>query len=107
MAWIVLLLSGFFEAGWAVALKLSNGFSRLVPTIVFAVCADISLGGLAWAMKQLPAGPAYAVWTGVGAALTAVIGMIWLGDGVSVLKIVSIVLIVSGVIGLNLAGGGH
>jgi quaternary ammonium compound-resistance protein SugE len=58
-------------------------------------------------MKQLPAGPAYAVWTGIGAALTAVIGMIWLGDGVSTVKLVSLGLIVSGVIGLNLAGGGH
>ena len=107
MAWAVLIVSGFFEAGWAVALKLSDGFSRLWWTVAVAVFALICFAGLAWARKQLPAGPAYAVWTGIGAALTAVIGMVWLGDGVSTLKLVSLGLIVSGVIGLNLAGGGH
>jgi quaternary ammonium compound-resistance protein SugE len=107
VAWVVLIVSGFFEAGWAVSLKLSNGFTRPWWTVSFAVTALISFAGLAWAMKQLPAGPAYAVWTGIGAALTAVIGMLWLGDGVSTLKLVSLGLIVSGVIGLNLAGGGH
>lgn len=107
MAWLILILSGFLEAGWAVSLKLSNGFSRLWPTVSFAVFAATSLGGLALALRQLPVGPAYAAWTGIGAAVTATIGMIWLQDGVSVLKIVSIVLIVSGVIGLNLAGAGH
>lgn len=107
MAWIVLVVSGVFEAGWAISLKLSNGFSRLWWSVSFAVLALISFAGLAWAMKQLPAGPAYAVWTGIGAALTAVIGMVWLGDGVSTLKLVSIALIISGVVGLNLAGGAH
>ncbi|SDN20649.1 DMT family transporter [Allokutzneria albata] len=107
MAWVVLIVSGVLEAGWAVALKLSDGFSRLWPTVTFAVLATASFGGLAWAMKQLPAGPAYAVWTGIGAAITAVIGMVWLGDGVSVLKIVSIMLIIGGVVGLQLAGGAH
>jgi quaternary ammonium compound-resistance protein SugE len=102
-----LVVAGLFEAGWAISLKQSEGFTKLVPSLVFVLSAAISLGGLAWALKQLPVGTAYAVWTGIGASLTAVIGMIWLGDGVSVLKIVSITLIVSGVIGLNLAGGGH
>ncbi|MBE9374757.1 multidrug efflux SMR transporter [Saccharopolyspora sp. HNM0983] len=107
MAWIVLMISGVLEAGWAVSLKLSEGFSRLVPTLWFLVLAAFSFAGLAWAMRELPAGPAYAVWTGIGAALTAVIGMVWLGDGVSVAKVVSITLIIAGVIGLNLATGGH
>lgn len=107
MAWVVLMLSGVLEAGWAISLKLSGGFSRLWPSVLFLVLAPISFAGLAWAMRVLPAGPAYAVWTGIGAALTAVVGMIWLGDGVTVVKVVSLVLIVSGVIGLNLAGGGH
>lgn len=107
VAWVVLMISGVFEAGWAIALKQSNGFSRLVPSLWFAVLAATSFTGLAWAMRVLPAGPAYAVWTGIGAALTAVIGMVWLGDGVSTLKIVSLVLIVAGVIGLNLAGTSH
>ncbi|MGW1681400.1 DMT family transporter [Saccharopolyspora sp. NPDC002376] len=105
MAWIILMVSGVFEAGWAISLKLSHGFSRLGPTISFFVLAAVSFSGLAYAMRELPAGPAYAVWTGIGAALTAIVGMIWLGDGFSVLKMVSIVLIVAGVIGLNLAGG--
>lgn len=107
MAWIVLIVSGFFEAGWAISLKLSAGFSRLWPSLSFAGFAAVSLAGLAWAMRQLPVGPAYAVWTGVGAGVTAGLGMIWLDEAVSVLKIVSIVFIVSGVIGLNLAGVGH
>lgn len=107
MAWIVLIFSGVLEAGWAISLKLSEGFSKLVPTLSFLVLAGLSFAGLAWAMRELPAGPAYAVWTGIGAALTAVIGMIWLGDVVSVVKIVSIVLILAGVIGLNLTTGGH
>ena len=107
MAWVVLILSGVLEAGWAISLKLSNGFSRLLPSISFFVLASVSFTGLAWAMRSLPAGPAYAVWTGIGAALTAVIGMVWLGDGVSTIKIVSLVLIVAGVIGLNLSGAGH
>lgn len=107
MPWVVLIISGVLEAGWAVALKLSHGFSRLLPSVVFLVLAGLSFAGLAWAMRSLPAGTAYAVWTGIGAALTAVIGMVWLGDGVSTLKILSLVLIVSGVIGLNLAGASH
>ncbi len=104
MAWVVLMISGVLEAGWAISLKLSDGFSKLWPSVSFLVLATASFAGLAWAMRELPAGPAYAVWTGIGAALTAVIGMMFLGDGVSVLKIVSLVLIVGGVIGLNIAG---
>ncbi|WP_132876939.1 DMT family transporter [Tamaricihabitans halophyticus] len=107
MAWLVLVVSGILEAGWAIALKMSNGFSRLVPTVVFGVLAALSFAGLAWAMKQLPVGTAYAVWVGIGASLTAIIGMVWLNDGASVGKILSLVLIVAGVIGLNLAGGAH
>ncbi|CAM06317.1 quaternary ammonium compound-resistance protein SugE [Saccharopolyspora erythraea NRRL 2338] len=107
MAWVVLMLSGMLEAGWAIALKMSDGFSRLWPTVWFAVLATGSFAGLAWAMRTLPVGPAYAVWVGIGAALTAVIGMVWLGDPVSVLKVVSIVLIAAGVIGLNLSGAAH
>lgn len=107
MAWLILIVSGFLEAGWAVSLKLSHGFTRLWPTVSFAIFAAASLAGLALALRQLPVGPAYAAWTGIGAAVTAIIGMVWLQDGVSVLKIVSIVLIVAGVIGLNLSGAGH
>ncbi len=107
MAWLVLIVSGLFEAGWAISLKQSEGFSRLWPAVSFAVFAVLSLAGLAWALKHLPVGAAYAAWTGIGAATTAVISMAWLGEAASVLKVVSIVLIVSGVVGLNLAGAGH
>ena len=103
MAWLVLIVSGALEAGWAISLKQSEGFTRLWPTLSFGLFAIASLGGLAWAMKELPVGTAYAVWTGIGAALTATIGMLFLQDPVSVARIVSIVLIVSGVIGLHVA----
>lgn len=103
MAWLVLIVSGALEAGWAISLKQSEGFTRLWPTLAFAVFAVASLGGLAWAMKELPVGTAYAVWTGIGAALTATIGMVVLDDPVSLGRIVSLVLIVSGVVGLHVA----
>lgn len=107
MAWVVLLLSGILEAGWAIALKLSAGFTRMLPSLAFLLFGAVSFAGLAWALRTLPAGTAYAVWTGIGAALTAVIGMVWLGEPASTLKIVSVALIVSGVVGLNLAGAAH
>lgn len=107
MAWIVLLVSGMLEAGWALSLKASDGFSRLGPSVLFVVMLVGSMGGLAWALKTLPVGVAYGVWVGVGAALTAVLAIVFLGESVSVLKIVSLVLIVAGVVGLNLSGGGH
>lgn len=107
MAWVVLLLSGVLEAGWAIALKLSAGFTRLLPSMAFLLFGAVSFAGLAWALRSLPAGTAYAVWTGIGAALTAVIGMVWLGEPASTLKIISVALIVCGVVGLNLAGATH
>ncbi len=107
MAWVVLIVSGMLETAWATSLKASEGFTRLWPTVIFAVTLAASMAGLAYALRTLPVGTAYAVWVGIGASLTAIIGMIWLAEGVSVLKIVSLVLIVAGVIGLNLAGGGH
>lgn len=105
MAWAILILSGLLEAAWAISLKASQGFTRLGPSLLFVVTAGLSLGGLAWALRTIPVGTAYAVWTGIGASLTAAIGMIWLGESTSVLKLVSLVLIVAGVVGLNLAGG--
>lgn len=107
MAWFVLIVSGFFEAGWAISLKMSQGFTKLWPTVSFAGFAAVSLAGLAWAMRYLPVGPSYAAWTGIGAGVTAAIGMVWLGESISVLKVVSIAFIISGVVGLNIAGAGH
>jgi quaternary ammonium compound-resistance protein SugE len=103
MAWVALVAAGLFETGFAVFLKLSDGLRELWPTFGFAVCALTSFGLLTVALRELEVGPAYAVWTGIGAAAAAA-GMIFLGDAVSILKLVSIALIMSGVIGLNLSG---
>lgn len=107
MAWLLVIVAGLLEAGFAVCLKLSHGFSRIGPTVLFAVFALASFGLLTAALKQLELGPAYAVWTGIGAAGAVVIGMIWLGEGISALKLVSIALVLAGVIGLQLSGGAH
>jgi len=104
MAWAMVVVAGVFETGFAVLLKLSHGISRLWPTVGFAVCALISFALLTLALKELEVGPAYAVWTGLGAAGTALVGMAWLGDTVSTLRLVSIGLILAGVVGLNLSG---
>ncbi len=107
MSWIVLVLSGMLEAGWALSLKASDGFSRLWPGVAFVVLAALSFAGLSWSLRTLPVGVAYGVWVGVGAALTAVAAIVWFGEPVSALKVVSLVLIVAGVVGLNLSGAGH
>ncbi|GAA4916319.1 quaternary ammonium compound-resistance protein SugE [Nonomuraea thailandensis] len=101
MAWIVLVLAGLFEVTMALSLKLSNGFSHLWWTLSFLVTAVLSFGLLAYALKTLEVGTAYAVWTGVGAAGTALLGMIAMGDQVSPARLVSIALILAGVIGLK------
>ncbi len=105
MAWFVLIVSGLLEAGWALSLKASDGFSRLWPSVAFIVLLVASMGGLAWSLRTLPVGVAYAVWTGVGASVTAIVGMAWLGEAVTVGKIVSLVLIVAGIVGLHVFGG--
>ncbi|PRZ41708.1 quaternary ammonium compound-resistance protein SugE [Antricoccus suffuscus] len=107
MAWAVLIVSGCMEAGWALALKASHGFSRLWPSVTFVVLSIVSLAGLMYALKSLPVGPAYAVWVGIGASLTAIIGIVWLKDPVNAMVIVSIGLIIAGVIGLQVFGAGH
>lgn len=104
MAWVILVTAGLFETAFAVFLKLSHGMTRLWPTAGFAASALISFGLLTIALRELQVGPAYAVWTGVGAAGAATVGMVALGDTVSVLKLVSIALILAGVVGLNLSG---
>jgi quaternary ammonium compound-resistance protein SugE len=104
MAWALVYIAGLFETGFAVLLKLSHGITRPWPTVGFATCALISFGLLTIALKDLEVGPAYAVWTGLGAAGTAVAGIVLLGDAVSTIKLVSIGLILAGVVGLNLSG---
>ena len=102
--WVLIVIAGFFETGFAVFLKMSHGLSKLWPTVGFAVCALISFGLLTLALKHLEVGAAYAVWTGIGAAGAAAVGMAILGDPVSTIKMLSIGLILCGVIGLNLSG---
>ena len=107
MAWLLVVLAGLLETGFAVCLKQSHGFSRLWPTIGFALFALSSFGMLTLALRRLDVGPAYAVWTGIGASGTVIYGMLFLGETTSALKIISVILIIGGVIGLNVAGGMH
>jgi len=104
MAWFMVIIAGIFEMGFAVLLKQSHGITRLWPTMGFAVCAVISFGLLSQALRHLEVGPAYAVWTGIGAAGTAIVGILALDESASTIKLTSIALILVGVIGLNLAG---
>ena len=102
MAWLLIVVAGLLETGFAVALKSSEGFSRLLPTVLFLVFAAGSFTLLSTGLRTLPVGPAYAVWTGIGAAGTAVYGMAFLGESTQVLKLVSIALVIAGVVGLQL-----
>ncbi len=102
MSWLVLVVSGMFEAVWAVALSRSEGFTRLVPSVVFVVALVISMGGLAWAMKELPVGTSYAVWVAIGAVLAVVYSMATGQEPVTVLRVLFLAMIVGGVVGLRL-----
>lgn len=102
-AWAILVVAGLFEIVWALGLKYSDGFSRLWPSVITLVGAVASFWLLAHAMKSLPAGTAYAVWTGIGALGVAVFGMILLGDAVNLLRLAGIGLIVAGIVALKLA----
>ncbi|MGH1549095.1 DMT family transporter [Leifsonia poae] len=102
MSWIVLVLSGVLEAVWATALGKSEGFSRLWPTVVFAGALVASMGGLAFAMREISTGTAYAVWVGIGAALTVLYAMLFGGDGFSLVKALLIVGLFGCVVGLKL-----
>ena len=103
MAWLVLVFSGILEAVWATALGRSEGFTRLGPSVVFGVALVVSMAGLAYAMRDLPVGTAYAVWVGIGASLTVLYSMATGVESVSVLKVVFLLMIVGGVVGLKAA----
>ncbi len=103
MSWFVLVISGVLEAVWATALGRSEGLSRLAPSAVFFVALAASMGGLAFAVRNLPVGTAYAVWVSVGVALTVLHAMSSGQEAVSALKLLSVAMIVGGVIGLKLA----
>jgi quaternary ammonium compound-resistance protein SugE len=101
VSWLVLVLSGVLEAVWATALGRSEGFSRLAPSVVFAVALVLSMVGLAYAMRELPVGTAYAVWVGIGAVLTVVIAMVSGEEAVSPVKLLLLAGIVGCVVGLE------
>lgn len=101
MSWIVLVASGVLETVWATALASSKGFTRAVPSAVFAIALLFSMAGLAYALRSLPVGTAYAVWVGIGAVGTAVYGMLALGEAATTARILCLLLIVGGVVGLK------
>jgi len=103
MNWFILVLAGLFEIGWAIGLKYTEGFTRLWPSLGTAAAMIISLGLLGIAMKTLPVGTAYAVWVGVGAVGTVILGIVLLGEPANAARLVSVALIVAGIIGLKLA----
>jgi quaternary ammonium compound-resistance protein SugE len=103
MAWFVLVVSGVLEAVWAVALGRTEGFTRFAPSVVFLVAITASMGGLAYAMRTLPIGTAYAVWVGIGAALTVGFGMATGEEAVSAVKVLLLLGLVGCVVGLKLA----
>lgn len=102
MSWIVLILSGVLEAVWATALGAAAGFTRLWPSVVFGLALVASMAGLAYAMREISTGTAYAVWVGIGAALTVLYAMVFGGDGFSIVKLLLILGLVGCVIGLKL-----
>ncbi|PWH05976.1 ligand-binding protein SH3 [Brachybacterium endophyticum] len=104
MSWIILVVSGVMEAVWATALGRSEGFSKLGPSLVFVVGLLLSMAGLAYAMRDLPTGTAYAVWVGIGATITVVYAMLTGAEAVSVLKVVFLAMIIGGVVGLKVSG---
>lgn len=101
MAWTILILSGAFEAVWAAALSASNGFRRPVPTIIFFVAGLTSLAGLAWAMRELPTGTAYAAWSGTGAVLAVLWGFVTRRERVTVARVVLLTLLIGSIVGLK------
>lgn len=108
LSWVILIVSGVLEAVWATALGKSEGFTKLVPSIVFGVGLLLSMGGLAVAMREIPTGTAYAVWVGIGAALTVVWAMVTGAEAVSVVKVLLILGLVGCVIGLKIVSdAGH
>jgi len=106
MNWLILVLAGLFEIGWAIGLKYTDGFTRPWPTLGTVVAMAISLALLGIAMKSLPVGTAYAVWVGVGAVGTAILGIVLLGEPANAGRLLSLSLIVAGIVGLKFATPG-
>ena len=103
MAWAILIVAGLFEVGWAIGLKYTEGFTRYWPTVGTVAAMIVSLWLLGIAMKSLPVGTAYAIWVGVGAVGTAILGIVLLGESANAGRLISLALIVAGIVGLKLA----
>ncbi|ELV9573417.1 quaternary ammonium compound efflux SMR transporter SugE [Escherichia coli] len=103
MSWIILVIAGLLEVVWAVGLKYTHGFSHLTPSVITVTAMIVSMALLAWAMKSLPVGTAYAVWTGIGAVGAAITGIVLLGESANPMRLASLALIVLGIIGLKLS----
>jgi quaternary ammonium compound-resistance protein SugE len=102
MAWLVLFLAGLFEIGWAIGLKYTEGFTRLWPSLWTVAAMAISVALLGIAVRQLPIGTAYAVWTGIGAVGTVILGIVLFGDPASAPRLICVALIIAGILGLKL-----
>ena len=103
MAWFVLVIAGLFEVVWAYSMKLSDGFSRLGPSLVTFAAMAASFALLAWSMRSLPLGTAYTVWTGIGALGAFAVGIVFLGESVSALRLVAAALILGGLVLMNVS----
>lgn len=103
MSWIILFFAGLFEVGWAVGLKYTDGFSKPLPTVLTIAAMAVSLGLLGLAMKELPLGTAYAIWTGVGAVGTVIAGIILFGESMALMRLASVALIIIGLVGLKVS----
>lgn len=107
MTWLYLVLAILLEVSGTTCMKLSEGFTRMVPSILLVVFYTLSLGMLTLALKKIDVSVAYAIWSGVGTALIATIGVLWFKEPATALKLISLGLIIIGVVGLNLSGGAH
>jgi small multidrug resistance pump len=107
MTWVYLVLAILLEVSGTTCMKLSGGFTKLVPSILLFVFYTLSLGMLTLALKRIDVSVAYAVWSGIGTALIATIGVLWFKEPATALKLISLALIIVGVVGLNLSGGAH
>jgi quaternary ammonium compound-resistance protein SugE len=107
MAWLLLFIAGILEIGWAIGLKYTDGFTRLWPTVATLTCMAISVGFLGLAAKQLPIGTAYAVWTGIGAVGTVLVGMWLFNEPRDAARLISVSLIIAGIVGLKFFSATH
>ncbi len=103
MSWIILFFAGLFEVGWAVGLKFTDGFTRPLPTLLTVAAIIVSLALLGLALKELPLGTAYAIWTGIGALGTVAAGILLFGETISLIRLISVALIVCGLVGLKVS----